>query len=47
MSFGINVKGGTNAGIRVVKELPKWKCGLCFGESDKYACPAGCGTRRP
>jgi hypothetical protein len=47
MSFGINVQGGTNAGIRVVKPLTEWICEVCGKATDKYACPNICGTRRP
>lgn len=45
MSFGINVKGGTNAGWRIAREAVKWTC-TCGIESRTYSC-AKCGDRRP
>jgi hypothetical protein len=48
LTFAINVRGGTNAGIRVVKTLAFWVCDVCGESTDKYACPnIACGTRRP
>jgi hypothetical protein len=47
MTFAINVRGGTNAGIRVVKALVRWTCDVCGTETDKYSCPNRCGTTRP
>lgn len=46
MSFNIgHVQGGTNAGWKKLKELPKWTCS-CGNAQNKYAAEC-CGDRRP
>ena len=47
LSFGIHVKGGTNAGRKKVKRLKEWtcKCGRWHPGKD-YSCTE-CGARRP
>jgi hypothetical protein len=47
MTFNVRCNGCTDAGIRKVKTLAFWICGVCGEKTDKYACPNKCGTRRP
>lgn len=44
MTFNINVKGGTGAGRRTIRELRRWTC-LCGKTLTSYSCRS-CGARR-